>query len=197
MIDTILGLDARGRRQLLAEGHPIDPEALAGAAYRGTSLGMPALFDRLAWKTFQKAFHRVDGRVVGWNVRVEQRGVGAPSVPLRGRDGLPVTFGGFEVLPAAGRGVPAGCDRGLLLDYGRGGNHPLDPTSWLRDPLVAVRREDSTLLFGWSYVSLFGLAVGTPSFFVLEREHEVRHVPRFGRPTDHAVQAEIHRTGTT
>jgi hypothetical protein len=163
-------------RALLRDGHPIDAAALAGWAYRGTSLGMPALVDRLTWKTFQKCFHQDDDdRVRGWNVRLVQGGDrSARSEPMRDRRG-PRTFGHFGVVPARGRGVPHGFDRGLLLDYSIGGG-ALDPASRLRDPLVALREGDTALLLGWSYVALGPRTVDTPSFFTLEREHPVDHV---------------------
>lgn len=173
----LASLGPEGWRRALRGGHPVDPHALEGWTYRGISLGMPALFDRLAWKTFQKAFLRDprSGSLRGWNVRTVQRGERAPSEPMRDRHGTPRTFGPFEVLSARDRGVPHGFDRGLLLDYGCGPR--LDPTSCLRDPIVAVREGDATLLLGWSYLALFGRAIDTPSFFVLEREHPIDHVP--------------------
>jgi hypothetical protein len=69
-----------------------------------------------------------------------------------------------------------------------------DPLHWTEQ--LKARQVDLVVLH---YGTNEGEAadLGTPSYFVLEREHEVRHVPRFGRPTDHAVHAEIHRTGTT
>src|SRR5262245_17008157 len=108
-------------RSALRSGHPVDPTALDDWEYRGTSLG------RLAWKTFQKVFHRdpANGTLRGWNVRVEQHGIGAASVP-RQRRGRPLTFGHFEVVPLPRQAAPWLCGEGLLLDYGRGGNRRLD-----------------------------------------------------------------------
>lgn len=170
-----------GWRALMREGHPIDPAALEGFVYRGTSLGMPALFDRLAWKTFQKAFHRDPGaaQLRGWNVRLVQRGgvVPAKSEPMRDRRGVPRTFGHFGVVDARGRGVPHGFDRALLLDYSMGGG-ALDPASRLRDPLVALTPGSAELLLGWSYLAIGSRTIDTPSFFTLEREHAIDYVPR-------------------
>lgn len=164
-------------RALLRDGHPIDPDALAGWTYRGTSLGMPEIVDRVTWKIFQKCFHRdaSSGAVRGWNVRLEQDR--EPSEPQRDRRGVPVTFGHFLVVPARDRGVPHGFDRGLLLDYGGFGTRPLDPLSRLRDPLVALRAGDTDLLLGWSYLAVVGRTIDTPSFFTLERESRTTHVP--------------------
>ncbi len=154
---------------LLRRGHPIRPLDLAGFAYRGVSLGLPKLVERLTWTTFQKAFVRDGDEVRGWNVRVEQRGVDAPSAPQM-RRGVPWTFGHFRVVDARGR-APEGCDGGVLLDYGAYASR-LDPLSRVRDPLVAVNEGSSALLLGWSYLDL-GRAIPTPSWFTLEREGPV------------------------
>lgn len=174
----VLALGPTGWRRLMRDGHPIDPDSLAGWAYRGTSLGLPPLVERLTWKRFQKAFVRDPGAaaVRGWNVRLVQgTDPEAKSEPLRAH-GVPRTFGHFAVAPVRDRGVPHGYDRGLLLDYGCGHAPTLDPMSRLRDPIVALRAGDPTLLLGWSYLAVAGRAVGTPSFFLLEREHPVEHV---------------------
>src|SRR5262245_37281178 len=63
-------------RDAIVHGHPVDPRELEGWAYRGTSLGLPKVVERLTWKTFQKTFYRdpVSQRLLGWNVRLEQDG---------------------------------------------------------------------------------------------------------------------------
>jgi hypothetical protein len=173
-------LSHRELRARLAQGHPLRPDDVAGSAFRGVSLGVPALVERLTWKTFQKAFFRDNARgiVRGWNVRVEQRGTSSPGVP-RLRGGSPWTFGHFLVREAAGR-APAGCDAGLLLDYGPLASR-LDPLSAMRDPLVAVNPGSTDLLLGWSYLQIGPRCVPTPSFFSLEREGPVVHIPQPGR----------------
>jgi hypothetical protein len=165
----LIDADRRTLRELLATGHPVDPDALAGWRYRGVSLGMPGFVDQLAWKTFVKVFHRDPGApfVRGWNVRIRQTGFGGPLEPLV-KHGRPFTFGHFRVVEPRGYRMPPGSDRGLLLDYGLGGNPPFDPTSRLRDPIVALVAGSADLLLGWSYLDL-GLIVPTPSFFTLER----------------------------
>lgn len=165
-------LDRRALFARLRNGFPIDPRALDGATYRGTSLGLPALVDKVAWKTFQKRFHRdsPSATLRGWNVRLEQDGVDADSRPRRDRDGNAITFGHFEVVPAIGRRVPGGVEQGLLLDYGMGASSPLDPLSRLRDPIVALEAGAIDFLLGWSYLEMGPLRIRTPSFFTLERE---------------------------
>lgn len=171
----ILELPAASLRELLATGHPIAPEALADFEYRGTSLGLPAAVERLTWKTFQKVFCRDQdtGLLRGWNVRVEQRGIGRPSQPCL-RRGQPHTFGHFAVVPLDPV-MARRCGAGLLLDYGQGGNRTLDPLRWVRDPLVALTRGSAELLLGWTYLQLGALRLSTPSYFVLERERALTH----------------------
>jgi hypothetical protein len=166
----LLHADRGTLRALLADGHPVDVDAIAGWQYRGVSLGLPAWVDRLAWKTFAKCFwrDRPGAPVRGWNIRLRQTGLDGPVEPLV-RRGRPFTFGHFVVVDPAGYGVPHGADRGVLLDYGLGGNPALDPTARIRDPIVSLRAGSMDLLLGWTYVDVGVARVGTPSFFTLER----------------------------
>ena len=168
------------RRELMSlmkSGHPIDPAALDDTEYRGVSLGLPALLERLTWKTFKKVFHRdpATGGLRGWNVRIDQRR--PHDYQAMTRRGRPVTFGHFEVVSAAGYGMPDGCARGLMLDYGRGRHRRLEPTAALRDPIVALSAGSVELLLGRSYVDLGVRTIGTPSFFTLERDETLRYIP--------------------
>lgn len=165
---TLLHESRTQLRERVRHGHPVDPAALEGWAYRGTSLGLPRFVERLTWKTFQKTFWRepLSGRLLGWNVRLEQDGLDAPSRPkLEG--GEPVTTGHYEVVRPEGVRAPSGFDRGLIIDYGL-----------LRDPLVAVEPGNADLLLGVSYLALGPLCIETPTYFLLEREHPITHVPR-------------------
>lgn len=169
------------RPELLARlraGHPIDPAAIEGFGYRGISLGSPRWLERLSWKTFQKTFYRDPrtGVLRGWNVRVEQRGVDAATVP-RVKGGRPWTFGHYHVVGCEGRRVYPGCGRGLLIDYGLGDNPLLDPMRRVRDPLVALAEGSSDALLGWSWVDLGAALVPTVFYFLLEREGPIEHVP--------------------
>ncbi len=166
----LLQASRRELKQRLAAGHRVDPSAIEGWVYRGTSLGLPRLVERLTWKTFQKAFWRdpLTGRLMGWNVRLEQDGLDAPSRPkLRG--GAPVTTWFYEVLE-----TPAG----LVIDYARGPNPPLDLTRLVTDPLVSLEPGCADLLLGVSRLGPFD----TPTWFMLERERRVDHVPEALRP---------------
>lgn len=168
---------AQLRRRLL-DGHPVDPRAIEGWAYRGTSVGLPAFIERLTWRTFQKTFWRdpVSGRLLGWNVRLEQDGLDAPSRP-KTHDGEPVCCWHYEVIEPRGVAMPAGFDRGLIIDYGRGYRPTLD-MRWVKDPLVAVEQGNNDLLLGVSYAVILGACVVPPTWFTLERDHRIEFVPR-------------------
>lgn len=147
----------------LTNGHPINPEQLAGAEYHGTSLGLPRWIEKLTWKQFTKVFVRDRGGVRGWNVRIDQR---APWTP-RMRAGQPITFGHFAVIAEGGR---------TMLDYGRGGNRRIDPIATLRDPIVALEPSRADRLLGVSLVDIAGVRLPTPAYFLLERGGPVRNI---------------------
>ena len=176
-LQELLGL---GRRELMARmeaGHPIDPRALDDTEYRGVSLGLPPLFEKLSWKTFKKVFHREPetGVLRGWNIRIQQTGrVDGPYEPQM-RRGAPRTFGHYRVVPTEGFRMPRPCGAGLMIDYGTGGNGLFDPMRLLRDPIVALEAGSADLLLGWSYVDLGIFRIGTPSFFTLERGGPLGH----------------------
>lgn len=175
-MNELLGLSKRELVEVIRAGHPIDPRALEDAEYRGVSLGLPAFVEKLTWKTFKKVFHRdrATGLLRGWNVRMEQHGLGGPFVAKQ-RRGAPFTFGHFAVVDA-NRRAPRGCDQGLLLDYGAGHNAWFDPTGLLRDPIVALTAGSAEQLFGRSYVAVGKRWIGTPSFFLLERDGPLSHI---------------------
>ncbi|MBM4361411.1 MAG: hypothetical protein FJ104_01930 [Deltaproteobacteria bacterium] len=146
------------------------------------SLGLPALVERLTWKTFVKVFHRdPGGSLRGWNVRLVQRGLDGPLEP-RLRRGVPVAFGHYRVV--TGEAVPGAPPGALLLDYGLGGNAPWDPVSRLRDPLVSLG--PGAPLLGTSLVAVGARLVRTPSYFLLEDrgrlELPIVSPPRSPRP---------------
>ena len=179
---TARDFDSMSRRDLkeaLRAGHPIDMAKLDDTEYRGVSLGLPGFVDKLAWKTFKKVFHRdpESGHLRGWNVRMEQTGIGGEQIPMT-KGGEPVTFGHYRVVEAAGRPLPGWCkpcERALLIDYSLGGNPAFDFISNMRDPLVAIHEGSVDLLLGWSYMHLGALQLGTPSFFTLERDCALTH----------------------
>jgi hypothetical protein len=163
--DDLLTMNRKQLERLLEQGHAVDPSELDDTEYCGVSLGLPAFVERLTWKKFKKVFHR-DGEVLrGWNVRLQQNGLGAPWLPLM-KGSEPRTFGHFRVVDDSGT---------LLLDYGKGNNHRLDPIGALRDPLVALNEGSTELLLGGSYLDLGFARVGTPSFFSLRRDVPLGH----------------------
>ena len=164
-------------RQHIVEGYPVDPAALEGWVYRGTSLGLPRIVEKLTWKNFQKTFYREPGtgRLIGWNVRLAQDGLDAPSRPKL-RRGAPVTEWHYEVIAPTGVATPAGFDRGLIIDYGRGRVPDLS-MRFVKDPLVSLSPGSADELIGVSYVALTGVCVETPTYFTLEREQRITDVP--------------------
>ncbi len=182
LLAELLPLSARALAARFSAGHPIAPPDIAGFAYRGTSLGLPASIERLTWKKFQKVFldDPALGAVRGYNVQVQQNGVTEPSVP-RTRRGRPAVFGHFVVKDAAGYAVPRPSPGGVILDYARGGNGWPSPLAALRDPLVSLAPGDATWLLGYSYLELGPARLPTPSYFLLVREGPV--VDRAARPS--------------
>ncbi len=164
-------------RDCVIHGYPIDPDSLAGWVYRGTSLGLPDVVAKLTWKTFQKTFHRdpSTGKLIGWNVRLEQDGIDAPSRPKTKR-GRPVTEWNYEVISPEGVPMPEGFDRGLIIDYSRAANPP-GVVRFMKDPLVALSEGSADELLGVSYAVVAGRTMETPTYFTLEREHPIDYVP--------------------
>ena len=175
----LLALPRRELHRLLLGGHRIDPRALDDSAYRGVSLGLPRWVERLTWKTFQKTFHREPrtGRLMGWNVRLHQDGLDAPSRPILDDRGRPRCVWHYEVIEPRGVAFPRGFDRGLIIDYGRATNPRFDPINWVKDPLVALAPGNMDELLGVSYSVVAGLCIETPTYFTLVREQRIDFVP--------------------
>ena len=149
----------------------MDPKALSGSNYRGVSLGLPRIVERLTWKTFRKSFHTdADGSVSGFNVRLMQDGLTAPSRP-RQRDGKDFVFGPFAIDALPEDGTPFGCKRGVVFNYGKRHSryHPIGMT---RDVVVALDDRCDVLL-GALYIELGQTQIRTPSYFTLERDTAV------------------------
>lgn len=170
-LDALRAMSKAQLGELLRAGHPIDPRTLDGWAYRGTVLATPRFVEQLTWQTFQKCFHRLpDGRLVGWNVRLVQRGVSAPSEP-KTRGGAPRCVWPFEVV--------AGDGPGLVIDYAP---FNADTMRFVKDPLVSLSEGSADQLLGVSDAIVGPLRVRTPTWFVLEREHRVSFVPPLFQP---------------
>lgn len=174
---SLRGASNRELRERIVAGYPVDPNALQGWAYRGTNLA-PRWMRQLTWTHFQKTFWREpeSGRLLGWNVRVEQDGWDAPSRPKL-RNGSPVTVWHYEVIDPSLAPCPRGFDRGLIIDYGLGKNPRLSTIRLSKDPIVALAPGNCDELLGVTYQVVFGACIETPTYFTLEREHPVSYVP--------------------
>ena len=148
-----------------------DLDALVGWEFRGINrfplypLPIPNL---LGIKKFVKGFYRgEDGRVMGYNCPVEQN-------VLDGRwrtkpsDTSPKRFGFYEVHHVDATSRDNFYLHSVLLNYGKGGNKPWDPTSGLRDYIVQVDPENPDLFLGKAYYAL-GPARIRSNYFILER----------------------------
>lgn len=179
-VADLLPLGPFALHERLLDGHPIDASRLDGTEYHGVALGNPAFVEALSWKTFKKVFFREDGGALrGWNVAVEQRGVDGPYVDkLKG--GARVTYGHYEVRPAAEYPTAAPYAPGLMIDYGRAEVGALNVQRLIRDPLLALVPGSVDLLLGYSYLDL-GFRLPTPTFFALVRGGPLTYaVPRPG-----------------
>lgn len=168
--------------EVMSAGHAINPDDLAGYEYKGVSHGIPAFVEQeVLWKTFKKTFYADPERGVlrGWNMRIEQTGVEGDYLPVL-RDGRPITFGHYVVLPAVENGkarrMPCPWNQGLFLDYGHAGNTLFDPGRPMRAPLVAVNAGSSDLLLGWDYVQIGPLQIPTPAYWSLTRDCDLKNV---------------------
>lgn len=166
--DDLFGKRPRELRDAFRDGYAITPDDIAGYAYRGVSLGLPDIAVRLTWLTFQKIFVKDEerGMVRGFNVRLEQNGRHAASVPRTRGAGEPWTFGHFAVVSAKGR-TKAEWERGVLLDYGAFTASRLPSP---QDPVVSLRPDSADLLLGFTYLAVGRARLATPSWFTLERE---------------------------
>ena len=148
-----------------------DMDALVGWEFRGINrfplypLPIP---ETLGIKKFVKGFYRgEDGRVMGYNCPVEQN-------ILDGRwrtkpsDTSPKRFGYYEVHPVDATSRDNAYLHAVLLNYGKGGNKPWDPTAGLRDYLVQVDPQNPDLFLGKAYYAI-GPARLRTNFFILER----------------------------
>lgn len=188
-LDEILAMSNDALFDIVARGEPLDLEALADTTYTGIDLSMPALFHRLMWKSFRKTFHRdpETGALRGWNVKVEQTGWDAPPAPKRDRHGQPITFGHYEVRPAAGLPFPRGWQGGHYLDYRVAGNRFADfPARAGYCPLVTVNPGSADLLLGWEVLKVSGLFVPLSDYWVLKREGPLAPEDVVPRPVPHA-----------
>ena len=133
------------------EGGPVTPDELAGRGFRGVSLGLPPLLERLTWKTFAKVFVVAGEEVRGFNLRIIQ--TGDIEGPYRPRSRRP-RFGEMVARRDGDRTV---------LDYAAA-NPWWHPMARVRDTLV---RLDGERLLGRMQIAAGDRQLETPSYFVL------------------------------
>ena len=158
--------------EVMRQGHPLDLSALADTRYQGVDLSLPSLGHALLWKTFRKTFHRdpSSGLIRGWNVRLEQNGVAAASIPLRDRTGRMRTFGHYRVARSENIAFPRDWCGTHHLDYGAAGNRWSDLARFTFSPLVAVNPGDMNLLLGWEVIRLGPRLIPVPDYWALRYE---------------------------
>lgn len=161
-------LPSRELEAIMLRGERPDPRALAGWEMRG--MNVAAFTKLLGIKKFIKGFYENEsGQLYGYNMPVVQNRIDEPWLYKNPSD--PRRFGFFRVDPVDAATRDNAYLSSLLLDYGRGGNHELDPTSGLRDYLVRVERGSDELLLGKAFYAL-GPARVPAGYFVLERLRE-------------------------
>ena len=140
-----------------------DIDSLVGWEFRGINhlpLNVLPVARLVGIKKFLKGFFRAeDGRVMGYNSPVAMNA-------LDGRWHIaPKRFGFYEVHPVDPTARDNVYLHAVLLNYGRGGNKPWDPTGGLRDYVVQL---DEHLFLGKAFYALGPVRVPT-NFFILER----------------------------
>ena len=183
-LEDLMGMDGPALHRVLCAGHPLEPGTLAGRQYLGVDLSLPGWARKLLWHTFRKTFTRDEGsdEVRGWNVRMEQRGIDAPQVPLLDRGGVPITFGHYRVRSAAGLRFPRGWSGAHYLDYGVAGNTALDMGRLGYTPLVAVNEGSQELLLGWEVFKLGPALLPFPLYYALRHDGPLDRVIPPPRP---------------
>jgi len=136
---------------------------LVGWEFRGINhlpLNKLPVAQLLGIKKFVKGFFRAeDGRVMGYNCPVSRNA-------LDGRWHIaPKRFGFYEVHEVDATSTDNNYLHAVLLNYGKGGNKPFDPTAGLRDYVVQLGDD---LFLGKAYYAVGPLRVPS-NFFILER----------------------------
>jgi hypothetical protein len=158
---TLAGLPASELDAFMRRGETPAADSLAGVEFRGANTA--DWTRRLRMRQFIKGFERrPDGRLFGYNRRVDQDG-------LDGRWASPSDrFAFFEVREVD----PASRDnrylQALLLDYAAGGNPRRDPSRPIRDYIVRVEPGLDEILLGRAFLAL-GRFRPSPTYFILER----------------------------
>ena len=127
-------------------------DEMIGWVFRGTNT--PAWARIAGIKKFMKGFWRDRaGRAYGYNQPAVQNSLYEPWI-AKPSDAEPKRFGFYSVDPVDPESIDNAYLHAILLNYGRGGNPPWDPSSGLRDYLVQVEPDDPNLLLGKAYFAL-------------------------------------------
>ncbi len=165
--EEIVRLRSRELESIMKQGIKPVPELLAGCEFRGFNILRVSWL--LGFQKFVKGFWIDEsGDLFGYNlfVRDARGGVAAPwqpkaSGPYQGRHG-------FYRVEREGRSRYSDYQNAVLLNYGIGRNHVLNPERLIRDYLVQVSPEHDGLFLGKAYLD-FGLFRLFSNFFLLER----------------------------
>lgn len=172
-LESLMQMTTPQLHQVMLQGHPLDPDTLAGRQYLGVDLSLPGWARKILWHTFRKTFMRDElspDTVRGWNVRMEQHGIHGPRTPQTDRKGQPITFGHYRIRSAAGIRFPKGWQGTHFLDYTTAGNKRLDPAALGYTPLVAVNANDQDLLLGWEIFKVGPKLLPFPLYWALRYE---------------------------
>jgi hypothetical protein len=154
--------------QLFVRGQHPDMDTLAGWEFRGTN--HPGWAKVVGIKKFIKGFFLRDGELYGYNSPAVQNGIKAPWIG-KPDDLAAKRFGFYKVTEVDPESRDNAYLHSVLLDYGRGGNKPWDPTSHIRDYLVRVDPDNDDLFLGKALIALGPARVAT-NFFILERHRQ-------------------------
>jgi hypothetical protein len=177
-LEDLMAMDAKTLHEVMLRGFPLEPAKLAGNVYLGVDLSLPEFARKILWHTFRKTFVREEstGDVRGWNVRMEQHGVNGARIPMRNRQGRPITFGHYVVRERGGIEFPQNYRGAHYLDYGHVGNPFWDLARLGFTPLVAVNEGSQDLLLGWEVFRVSGKFVPMPLYWALRVEGPVDEV---------------------
>ena len=160
-----------GLERVFQRGVMPDLDQLVGWEFRGINhlpLNVLPLAKWVGIKKFMKGFFRgEDGRVMGYNIPVVCNVLDG-RWHLKPSDSEPKRFGFYEVYEVDATARDNTYLHAVLLNYGKGGNKPLDPTNGLRDYVVQVDAKNPDLYLGKAYYAIGPARIAT-NFFILER----------------------------
>lgn len=171
----LVQLSKRELQDRFLRGETPSIEALVGYEYRGYN--HPPYFALAGIRTFVKGFFTVDaGDTYGYNTPTRQNGLDGEWV-VKPSEEAPKRFGFYQVSLVDPQEKENLALHAVLLDYGKGGNKPWDPTHLIRDYLVRLEPGSDDLLLGKAHVALGPFRPST-NFFLLERYRPIKVTPQ-------------------